>query len=511
MDKLQLLGVSLNPRDTSFVALGLAGTLVWLVTLAIYRLYFHPLSKFPGPKIAAVTLWYETYHDVWRRGKYVYKVKEMHEKYGPIVRINPHEIHIDDPDFYHEFYSSSKKLKKYPWYYKVSGVSDVSFGTEDHEAHRQRIGLYRNLFALRSIYAFEPNIKLYIQKLCRSFDNGLKTGAPLNVSHAFRCLTSDTITSYIGLGHGPLLDDANLGKSYRAYARIVTESSVMARHFPFVAYFQYLPSWLVTRLSSRFGILKAHLDRLAQQVALACDGKIEREDTPHTTMISGIIGNEKHTSTTRKAITEEALILEGGGTDSTAQALEAATFYILNDPNVSSRLREELIKAIPDPNNMPPLPKLREIKYLNAVINETLRISSPASSRFPRVNDSTPTIYKGWEVPVGTPISMNIWNTHYNKDIFPDPTEFRPDRWMGESTRELEKYLVPFGSGSRMCIGQNLSIAEQVLTIATLFRNYELELYETTSKDVVMASSCMISLPGSESPGIQVTVRKMVQ
>jgi hypothetical protein len=62
-----------------------------------------------------------------------------------------------------------------------------------------------------------------------------------------------------------LLDDANLGKSYRAYARIVTESSVMARHFPFVAYFQYLPSWLVTRLSSRFGILKAHLDVSATQ------------------------------------------------------------------------------------------------------------------------------------------------------------------------------------------------------------------------------------------------------
>ncbi|EAU32824.1 predicted protein [Aspergillus terreus NIH2624] len=110
-----------------------------------------------------------------------------------------------------------------------------------------------------------------------------------------------------------------------------------------------------------------------------------------------------------------------------------------------------------------------------------------------------------------TPISMNIWNTHYNKDFFPGPTEFWPERWMGEGTRELEKYLVPFGSGSRMCTGQNLSIAEQVLTIATLFRNYELELYQTTKKNVVMASYCMISLPGSESPGIQVKVRKTVQ
>ena len=81
-------------------------------------------------------------------------------------------------------------------------------------------------------------------------------------------------------------------------------------------------------------------------------------------MISGIIGNEKHSKTTRKQITEEALILEGGGTDSTGQALEAATFYVLNDESVHARLRDELFKAIPNPEEIPTLPKLKEIKYL---------------------------------------------------------------------------------------------------------------------------------------------------
>lgn len=189
---------------------------------------------------------------------------------GPIVRINPHEVHIDDPDYYTAFYTSSKRLKKYPWYYKVSGVSDVSFGAEDHDTHRQRIGIYKNLFALRSIYAFEPNIRIYIGRLCRQFDEHMKSGIPLNVSHAYRCLTSDTITSYIGLGDNPLLEDEDLGRSYREYARIVTESSVLARHFPFFAHFRHLPYWLVSRLSSRFGILKAHLDVRAQQPHFMC-------------------------------------------------------------------------------------------------------------------------------------------------------------------------------------------------------------------------------------------------
>lgn len=65
------------------VAFG-ASLCVWGAILAIYRIYFHPLAKIPGPKIAAATRWYEFYYDVIKRGKYVYKIEEMHAKYGMI-------------------------------------------------------------------------------------------------------------------------------------------------------------------------------------------------------------------------------------------------------------------------------------------------------------------------------------------------------------------------------------------------------------------------------------------
>ena len=54
----------------------------YFLSLALYRLYLSPLSKFPGPPLAAVTLWYEFYYDVMRRGTYTWKIGEMHEKYG---------------------------------------------------------------------------------------------------------------------------------------------------------------------------------------------------------------------------------------------------------------------------------------------------------------------------------------------------------------------------------------------------------------------------------------------
>lgn len=65
------------------------GFCVYLVGLGIYRLYFSPIARFPGPKLAALTLWYEFYHDVVRGGQYVFKIDELHEQYGTAISPPP--------------------------------------------------------------------------------------------------------------------------------------------------------------------------------------------------------------------------------------------------------------------------------------------------------------------------------------------------------------------------------------------------------------------------------------
>ena len=55
---------------------------VYVLSLVIYRLFFSPIAKFPGPKLAAVSSWYELYYDVVHKGKYLFKIEEMHDKYG---------------------------------------------------------------------------------------------------------------------------------------------------------------------------------------------------------------------------------------------------------------------------------------------------------------------------------------------------------------------------------------------------------------------------------------------
>lgn len=65
------------------LTVGVAGlALLTFVSSRVYSVYFGPLSKFPGPKLAAATLWYEFYYDVILSGRYTFKIKELHEKYG---------------------------------------------------------------------------------------------------------------------------------------------------------------------------------------------------------------------------------------------------------------------------------------------------------------------------------------------------------------------------------------------------------------------------------------------
>lgn len=58
---------------------------VYIVSIVFYRLYLHPLSKFPGPKLAAATRWYEAYHDVVLDGQYTFKIAKLHETYGELT------------------------------------------------------------------------------------------------------------------------------------------------------------------------------------------------------------------------------------------------------------------------------------------------------------------------------------------------------------------------------------------------------------------------------------------
>lgn len=77
-----MLDMILNQHKGVLVIAFLLLSVLYLASLAIYRLYLSPLAKFPRPKLAAVTYLYEGYYDVVKRGKYTFKIRDLHQEYG---------------------------------------------------------------------------------------------------------------------------------------------------------------------------------------------------------------------------------------------------------------------------------------------------------------------------------------------------------------------------------------------------------------------------------------------
>lgn len=71
-------------RDSSFLLPSFLTFIIYLASLAVYRLFLHPLAKFPGPKLAALTRYYEAYYDVVQNGQYTFKIAELHREYGTL-------------------------------------------------------------------------------------------------------------------------------------------------------------------------------------------------------------------------------------------------------------------------------------------------------------------------------------------------------------------------------------------------------------------------------------------
>jgi hypothetical protein len=77
-----MFGLFVNERIALLVTASLVMYLFYFIVLLVYRLYWSPIAKFPGPKLAAATYLFEGYYDVVQRGKYTFKIRDLHAKYG---------------------------------------------------------------------------------------------------------------------------------------------------------------------------------------------------------------------------------------------------------------------------------------------------------------------------------------------------------------------------------------------------------------------------------------------
>ena len=124
----------------------------------------------------------------------------------------------------------------------------------------------------------------------------------------------------------------------------------------------------------------------------------------------------------------EAQVIIGAGTETTAWNLTVALYYLLAEPEILLKLKEELKTAIPNTDVLVPLVVLEKLPYLTGVIKEALRLSQGVAGKLSRISPKESIQYRDWVIAPNTPVSMSTFDVHNDESIFPDPKTFKPER-----------------------------------------------------------------------------------
>ncbi|KAL0953039.1 hypothetical protein HGRIS_007241 [Hohenbuehelia grisea] len=178
---------------------------------------------------------------------------------------------------------------------------------------------------------------------------------------------------------------------------------------------------------------------------------------------------------------DETLNIMLAGRDTTAATLTFIIYFLSMYPEVTTRLRREILDKVGS-TRRPTYDDIRDMKYLRAVINETLRLypvvpfnirSTVHATTWPAVNPSE----KPYYIPAQTKVPYSVFLMHRRKDLWgPDAEEFDPDRFLDE---RLQKYLIhnsfiflPFNAGPRICLGQQFAYNEMSFMVIRLLQNF---------------------------------------
>ena len=195
----------------------------------------------------------------------------------------------------------------------------------------------------------------------------------------------------------------------------------------------------------------------------------------HKDLLSLLMGamDEDGSQMTPKQLRDETMTLFLAGHETTALTLSWTWYLLSQNPKAEARLHEELRGVL---GGRPPgLADIERLPYLQAVVNEVLRLYPPAYIL--ARTSIAPSSIGGYDFPADTTIIMSQWVMHRDARYFDDPEAFRPERWLdGLEDRLPAGAYFPFGDGPRRCIGQNFALLESVLVIATVAQRFGFRL-----------------------------------
>ncbi|KZO99250.1 cytochrome P450 monooxygenase pc-bph [Calocera viscosa TUFC12733] len=498
--------------DTFLIYGGLAFLLVgaWHVIPWLLDPYGYRKNRIPGPLPAQ-------FSDFWlgrvaSQGHRSETVHGLHQRYGKFVRIAPNHISIADPDALQIVYAHGNGALKSEFYDAFVSIRRGLFNTRDRAEHTRKRKIVSHIFSQKSVLEFEPYIRIALDKLIQQWGS-LLSGDEKLASHRlkpneddrvwFDCLNWYNYLAFDIIGDlafgepfgmidagadsaAVAVHDDNAANIDAAKKKLeiirVPAVKILNDRGEYSATMGCLPVWSrpYAKKLPWFAKGSKAVKNLAG-IAIAAVDKRLATPTDRVDLLTRLQQgkDEEGKPMGRSELTAEALTQLIAGSDTTSNSSCAITYWLAKYPEAQRRLQKELDDALGDEEELPTYEQIKRLSYLEAVVNEGLRIHSTSSMGLPRIVAEGGLEVSGVFFPAGSILSVPSYTIHRDTGIWgPDPEVYRPERWFEQDAEGIQKTFNPFSFGPRGCVGKNLASMELLLIIATIFQRFDFVLMD---------------------------------
>ncbi|TVY36836.1 Cytochrome P450 monooxygenase [Lachnellula subtilissima] len=474
---LQHVLFSKEITNTQLIATVIFGIVsVYAATICVYRLYFHPLSRFPGPRIAAVSNTWYAYH--WLSGRYPWAIESILKKYGDVVRIAPNELVFITPQATMDIYSPHKKslevFVKTDFQNRGKNLGGIIW-EENPARHRQTAKKLAPAFSSRSIKAMEPVVHEYIDFFLARMEELGATSNEIELVDWMNWLAMDMSADLAwnekmhemrDMKSSEYLDVMLAFNSFATVIQVFKRFPLLHPLMYFCAPITKILAFLRMEENTRVGVRR----RIAQR------GSIEHVDYfEHVLPADSPLPTDLEEFTHLGAV---ALQVTFAGFGPMSDWFYGTICFILQYPECYILLAEEIRNKFNSYNDITP-GALATLPYLHACLEETLRMFPSNNTGLPRYSPGA--MVDGQYIPKGTHVQTSVFALARSSRYFADPMHYRPQRWLPSShhlydpkfVNDDRKGLFPFNLGPRVCMGKEMAWIQGKLFMAKLLWTFD--------------------------------------
>ncbi|OAG01780.1 cytochrome P450 [Paraphaeosphaeria sporulosa] len=460
---------------------------LYVISRAIYNAFFHPLARFPGPKAWSASR--IPYLFTLVTGQNSFRIKALHDEYGPVVRVAPNELHINDPRAWNDIYMrKDSEIRPPQWGMRPPGIESynvISGVGSDHGRFRKALGM---AFSEEAVKEYEPTVRSYFNKFTARIDELIAKNKGSAVVDMVKWSNFTTFDIIGELAWSKSYDCLDTGAGHAIMGVLSHFQGVIIAAA--ITYYPWINNALMAITPrSAFEDLKMIFNDGHERL----QNRIKHGPSGHPDVLGHLAEYNKQNPTakiTDDEIEQNVFSCLVAGSECLTTAFSGAFHYLLVYPSKLKRAQEEVRAAFSSEASINATDAAK-LEYLNAVIEESLRLCPPLPDMLRRqLPSEAPTTIAGRVIPPNTVVSVSCYSMFRSASHFSSPDTFAPERFL-KSADESEKWspdsplnhndmaaFKPWGVGPRECPAQPLARLEMRLFLAVLLYRYDLKVAE---------------------------------